>query len=192
VVTHFTASPELTVERVGHGAGTKDFLDRPNLLRLLIGTASQANSDSSLPNAETDRVAVLETNLDDVAPEIVGYCFEQLFAAGALDVFTVPIHMKKQRPGILLSVICEVEKTSELEAIILRETGTFGIRKTTATRSKLQRASATVETRWGTVKVKKGWRSDGLEIITPEYEDCVKIARASGVPLREVYAAIAR
>lgn len=106
-----------------------------------------------------DTVAVLETNLDDISPEVVGFAIERLFAAGALDVFAVPIQMKKNRPGVLLSVICASENANDLEAILFRETGTFGVRRTTATRAKLQREAVTVETPWGPVKAKRGWRA---------------------------------
>jgi uncharacterized protein (DUF111 family) len=107
-------------------------------------------------------------------------------------VFAVPIQMKKQRPGVLLTVICEPEKVPELEAILFRETATFGVRRHAAERSKLQRESVTVETPWGRVKAKRGWRADGFEVVTPEYDDCARVARESGVPLREVYAAVRR
>jgi uncharacterized protein (TIGR00299 family) protein len=188
VVTAYTASPAMTVERVGHGAGTKDFLDRPNILRLMVGKANP----STMGSPETDTVAVLETNIDDAAPEIIGYCIERLFAAGALDVFTMAIQMKKSRPGVLLTVICEPGKVAELEVILFRETATFGIRRHSAERSKLQREAITVETPWGAVKAKRGWRADGFEVVTPEYEDCARIARERNIPLRTVYAAIAR
>jgi uncharacterized protein (TIGR00299 family) protein len=187
VVSEYIASPAMTVERVGHGAGTKDFLDRPNILRLLVG-----NANASAGSPETDTVVVLETNIDDAAPEIIGYCFERLFAAGALDVFAMPIQMKKTRPGVLLSVICEPAKVAELEAILFRETATFGIRRHTTQRSKLQREAITVDTPWGSVKAKRGWRADGFEVITPEYEDCARIAREQNIPLRTVYAAVQR
>lgn len=179
VVTEYTTTPAMTIERVGHGAGTKDFLDRPNILRLMVGTIEKAEG-------ETDTVIVLETNLDDVAPEIIGFCTERLFAAGALDVFVVQGQMKKGRPGFLVSVICEPEKAADLEAVLFRETATFGIRRHTAERSKLSREAITIETPWGPVRAKRGRRS-GFEIITPEYEDCARVAREHNVPLREVY-----
>ncbi len=188
VVSEWTATPSMVVERVGHGSGTKDFMEQPNILRLMVGVATAGRKAAG---GETDTVAVLETNLDDVAPEVIGYCVERLFAAGALDVFAVPIQMKKQRPGVLLSVICENEKVGELEAIVFRETGTFGVRRTTATRSKLKRAAVEIQTAWGPVKAKRGFR-DGFEIVTPEYDDCARVAREHGVPLRDVYAAIRR
>lgn len=190
VVTAYTATPEMTVERIGHGAGTKDFIDRPNILRLLVGVGKQGANDPRSP--ESDTVVVLETNLDDVPSEIIGYCTERLLAAGALDVFVVQGQMKKGRPGFMVSVICEAAKVPELEAILFRETGTFGIRKHSADRSKLQRELVTVETPWGPVKAKRGWRADGFSIVTPEYEDCARVAREQGVPLRDVFAAVRR
>ena len=183
VVTEYTTTPAMVVERVGHGAGTKDFLDRPNILRLMVGTH---HSPFSTDHSSSDTVIVLETNLDDVAPEIIGFCTERLFAAGALDVFVVQGQMKKGRPGFMVSVICEPAKAADLEAVLFRETATFGIRRHIAERSKLSREAITVETPWGPVKAKRGQRS-GFEIITPEYEDCARVAREHGVPLREVY-----
>jgi len=186
LVSEYTASPAMTVERVGHGAGTKDFLNRPNILRLWIG---ETHPGQPSENPETDTVVVLETNLDDAAPELVGYCFEQLFMAGALDVFTIPIHMKKNRTGVLLSVICEPATVQAMEAILFRETATFGIRRSTRQRSKLQREMVTIDTPWGPIRAKRGWRTDGFAVLTPEYEECARIAREHQIPLREVYAA---
>ena len=191
VVTEYTASPAMVVEKIGHGAGTKDFLDRPNILRLMVGT-TQAPPSRRGDLEETDTVLVLETNLDDVPAEIVSYCTERLFAAGALDVFVAQVQMKKGRPGFLVSVICEPAKAADLEAILFRETGTFGIRRHAAERSKLRREAVTVETPWGPVKAKRGWRADGFEVLTPEYDDCARLAREHGVPLRDVYAAVRR
>lgn len=178
VVNGWTDSPAMTVERVGTGAGTKDFLDHPNILRLFVGTAQGGGT--------SDTVVVLETNLDDCTPEVIGFTTERLFAAGALDVFTIPIQMKKNRPGVLLSVIASSQTADGCEAILFRETGTFGVRRHTAIRSKLHREGVTVETAFGPVQAKKGWR-EGVEIVTPEYEDCARIARERGIPLRAVY-----
>jgi len=182
VVNEFTDQPAMTVDRVGCGAGKKDFWEQPNVLRVFLGASSQSRTDA-------DTVTVLETNLDDLSPELIGYCFEQLFAAGALDVYAVPIQMKKSRPGVLLSVIATPSAVPALEAVLFRETGTFGIRRHSAARSKLHRESIIVATPWGEVKAKKGWR-DGLTLVTPEYEDCARVAREQGAPLREVYAAV--
>jgi uncharacterized protein (TIGR00299 family) protein len=187
VVTEWVEQPVMTVERIGHGAGRKEFADQPNLLRLFVGTRSE-----SADAAESDRVWVLETNLDDVPAEVVGYCFEQLFAAGALDVYATPIQMKKSRPGVLLSVLAAEAAVPALEAVLFRETETFGVRRYPVQRSKLRREGVTVETPWGPVKGKRGWREGGPEVFTPEYEDCARVAREHGVPLREVYTAVRR
>jgi uncharacterized protein (TIGR00299 family) protein len=183
-VKEWTETPVMTVHRIGHGAGTKDFLDQPNLLRVFVGEMTQASA------GQTDQVCVLETNLDDVPAEVVGYCFEQLFAAGALDVFATPIQMKKNRPGVLLSVLSPASNVAALEAILFRETETFGIRRYTVQRSKFQREAVTIDTRWGPVQGKRGWRDGGPEVCTPEYEDCARVARQHGIPLRQVYAEV--
>ena len=192
VVTAYTASPAMTIERIGHGAGTRDFLDQPNILRLFVGESiSEAQGPPFLGfNEDSDTVVVLETNLDDATPEVVGYCFELLLAAGALDVFAVPIQMKKNRPGVLLTVIAKAATVPELEAILFRETATFGVRRYTAARTKLRREVVMVETAWGLVRAKRGWRVDGFTVVTPEFDDCARVARDHGVPLREVYAAV--
>jgi pyridinium-3,5-bisthiocarboxylic acid mononucleotide nickel chelatase len=183
VVNEYTDQPTMTIERTGCGAGKRDPWESPNILRVFVGNATR--------QAASDIVAVLETNLDDVSPEVIGYCVDQLFAAGALDVFTIPVQMKKNRPGTLLTVLASPDRAEEMEAIVFRETGTFGIRRSTTMRSKLEREPVTVETPWGPVKAKKGWRA-GLAIVTPEYEDCARVARTHGVALREVYAAVMR
>jgi uncharacterized protein (TIGR00299 family) protein len=183
VVSGFTASPAMTIERIGHGAGTKDPIEQPNLLRLLVGTTSASSGES-------DQVIVLETNVDDASPEMIGYCQERLFAAGALDVFVAHGLMKKGRPGFLVTVIATPGTESELEAVLFRETGTFGIRRHTAARNKLNRESISVQTAWGQVKAKRGWLADGFQLVTPEYDDCARVAREHGVALRAVYDAV--
>jgi uncharacterized protein (TIGR00299 family) protein len=189
VAIGFTDHPPMTVQKVGVGAGTKDFLEHPNILRLFVGTA--AANPAGLAGGASDTVAVLETNLDDCTPEVIGFTTERLFAAGALDVFAVPIQMKKNRPGVLLSVIASPDTAEECEAILFRETGTFGVRRHTATRSKLHREAVVVDTPFGPVQAKRGWR-DGVEVVTAEYEDCARIARERGVPLRAVFEAVKR
>ncbi|MEO2088782.1 MAG: nickel pincer cofactor biosynthesis protein LarC [Gemmataceae bacterium] len=186
VVSGWTDSPAMTIDRIGTGAGTKDFLEHPNILRLMIGTSRDRQGAG-----ESDTVTVLETNLDDCPPEVIGYCFDRLFAAGALDVFARPIQMKKSRPGVLLSVICAAATVAACEEVLFRETGTFGIRRHTTARSKLNREAVQVETPFGPVKAKRGWR-DGFEIVTPEYDDCARIAKEKNVPLREVYDTVRR
>jgi pyridinium-3,5-bisthiocarboxylic acid mononucleotide nickel chelatase len=170
VVAEWTDSPAMTVERIGHGAGTKDFKTQPNVLRLLVGTAANP--------ADADTVWLLETNLDDVPGEVIGFTTERLLAAGALDVWTTAIQMKKQRPGVVLSVLAHDHKFGELESIMFRETGTLGVRRCRYSRTKQPRPEGTVQTPWGPVRLKAG---------KPEYDDCARLAREHGVPLREVY-----
>jgi uncharacterized protein (TIGR00299 family) protein len=188
VVSEFTDQPEMTIETIGIGAGKRDPWEQPNVLRLFVGKAPDRFEPRR--NDERDLIAVLETNVDDAPPEIIGYCVERLFAAGALDVFTIPIQMKKNRPGMLLSVLADPAHITALETILFRETGTFGIRCGLVTRSKLRRESVTVDTPFGPVKAKKGWRGDGLTVLSPEYEDCARLAREQGVALRDVYQAV--
>jgi pyridinium-3,5-bisthiocarboxylic acid mononucleotide nickel chelatase len=187
IVQQWTEAPAMTIERIGCGAGQRELLEQPNLLRVFVGTA-----DAKPTAEESDHVWILETNLDDVPAEVIGYCFEQLFAAGALDVFSTPIQMKKNRPGVLLTVLAPAAVLDAVETILFRETQTFGIRRYAAQRSKLRREAVTVTTPWGPVRGKRGWRDQGLHVFTPEYEDCAQAARANGVPLHEIYEAVRR
>ena len=186
VVSEWVEQPVMTVERIGHGAGRRELVEQPNLLRLFVGTVSAHISE------ESDQIWVLETNLDDVPAEVIGYCSEQLFAAGALDVYATPVQMKKNRPGVVLSVLAEESAVPTLETILFRETETFGVRRYAVQRRKLRREAQTVQTAWGPIRGKRGWREGGPEVFTPEYEDCARVARANGVALREVYAAVRR
>jgi uncharacterized protein (TIGR00299 family) protein len=183
VVSDWVDLPAMTIDKIGHGAGKKNFPDQPNLLRLLVGTAVREPA-----GFDSDQVWLLETNLDDLPAEIVGYCYERLLAAGALDVFSTPIMMKKNRPGILLSVLAEQDRAAELEAILFRETTTFGVRRSLVSRRKLKRQAHSVQTPWGPVQGKLGWREGQPPIFSPEYDDCARLARQHGVALREVYA----
>src|SRR5947209_1976540 len=151
IVSEWVESPRLTLERSGHGAGTRDFPDRPNILRLLVGTTAGAANP-----AESDTVWLLETNLDDVPGEVIGYACERLMAAGALDTWTTAVQMKKQRPGVILSVLAHDERVPELEQILFRETGTLGVRRCRYERTKQPRAESSVQTPWGPGRVKAG------------------------------------
>jgi uncharacterized protein (TIGR00299 family) protein len=179
VVHEWIDLPAMTVQRIGHGAGKRELMEQPNVLRLFVGTASTP--------AESDQVWVLETNLDDLPAEVIGYCYDLLLAAGALDVFSTPIFMKKNRPGVLLSVIAPEKTLPAVEEILFRETTTFGIRRYPVSRHKLQRQACTVETPWGSVQGKLGWLEGRPPVFSPEYEDCARVARQHGVALREVY-----
>jgi uncharacterized protein (TIGR00299 family) protein len=181
VVDRFGPLPEMSIQSIGYGAGTKDFGERANLLRLFVGTAET--------RAESDCVILLETNLDDVSPEIIGFAKRRLLEAGALDVFSTAIQMKKDRPGILVSVIARPADAERLEGILFDETATFGIRRRLIERATRSRQEHSVMTPWGPVRGKLGWRSGHSAVFTPEFEDCAHLAAESGVPLREVYRA---
>jgi pyridinium-3,5-bisthiocarboxylic acid mononucleotide nickel chelatase len=177
VVSEFVTTPSMTIERIGYGAGTKDLMDQPNVVRLLIGKSTSTNSQT---------VTLLETNLDDCTGEVLGYTMDRLFEAGAFDVSFTPIQMKKNRPGVMISVIVPHDKSTACEAILFRETGTFGIRKQSIERVTLDREAIRIETKFGPVRAKRGSR-DGHHIITPEFDDCARIAKERGMAIREVY-----
>lgn len=184
VVKRWLESPVMKVEKIGYGAGTKDFAEQPNVLRLFVGTAVETGSTAGF---ETDHIWLLETNLDDVPGEVIGYCFEQLMGAGALDVYTTPIQMKKHRPGVLLSVLADDQRVAALEEILFRETGTLGVRRLRWERHKLHRRSCQVDTPCGAVQGKLGWKEGVRPVFTPEYESCAEIARKTGISLMEVF-----
>ncbi len=173
--------PEMTVETLGYGAGTRNLDERANLLRIFVGAVDA--------EGETDEVILLETNLDDVSPEIVGYTKQRLLAAGALDVYSTSIQMKKDRPGTLLSILCKPVDGPKLESILFLETETFGVRRQTLRRSKRARTPYSVETEFGPVQGKLGWRHGEPAVFTPEFEACAKIAAAHEVSLKDVYRA---
>jgi pyridinium-3,5-bisthiocarboxylic acid mononucleotide nickel chelatase len=195
-VEHFGPMSGLVAERVGFGLGTRDNQTRPNVLRAVLGNAEKKtfNIQHSTPNIqkndwEIDRVAELKTNLDDVNPEILGHFVEAALAAGALDVFHTPIQMKKNRPGVLLTVLCAEADADKFSEMILRETSAFGVRRTIAERRKLRRAFKTVKTKFGTVTVKVGTLNGQILQAAPEYESCRKLAAQKKVPLKQVYEA---
>jgi uncharacterized protein (TIGR00299 family) protein len=179
IVQEWTESPVMTVQSIGYGAGRRDFHEQPNLLRLFVGTDDRP--------ATSDQVWMLDANLDDLPGEIIGYCYDLLFAAGALDVFSTPIFMKKNRPGVLLSVLAPEAAVPAVEEILFRETTTLGIRRYAVSRRKLERRSCTVSTPWGRVEGKLGWLEGERPVFAPEYESCARVAREHGVALREVY-----
>ena len=172
--------PAMTISAIGCGAGAREGGKRPNLLRVLIGDTA-ANGDS-------DEIAVLETNVDDASPELIGHCMERLLDEGALDVYAVPIHMKKSRTGVVLTVLCEHHQSAAMERILFAETTTFGVRRHAATRAKMRRRHETVGTAFGKVRMKIGERA-GVVTASPEYEDCRAAAAKHQVALRDVIAA---
>ena len=179
VAEAFGPLPPMTIETIGLGAGTKDLPGQANILRLFVGQVATPGS--------SDRVWVLETNLDDLPGEVVGHATTLLMAAGALDTFLTPIQMKKNRPGVMVTVLCDRSQIPAMETILFRETTTLGIRRYEVGRHKLKRQAAEVSTPFGTVKGKLGWLDGRPPTFSPEYEDCARVANAQGVPLRDVY-----
>ena len=173
VAEAFGPLPAMTVESIGVGAGTKNLPDQANVLRLFVGTVD-------VP-ASSDRIWVLETNLDDIPGEVVGHATTLLMAAGALDTFLTPIQMKKNRPAVMLTVLCHREQVAAMEEIMFRETTTLGIRRSEVGRHKLRRRATTVETPLGPVKGKLGWLDGRPPTFSPEYEDCARVAAERGV-----------
>jgi len=176
----FGGIPSMTVRSIGYGAGKSEF-PFPNVLRVLVG---EAKSEAAVP---TDRVSVVETNIDDMNPEFYDLVFEKLLAAGALDVYVTPIVMKKCRPAALLSAICPVDRANDVAGIILRETTTFGVRISQADRRCLERKWETVTTKFGEIRMKVGLLDGEPVTASPEYEDCRKAAETHGVAVRMVY-----
>ena len=181
----FGPLPAMTIDRIGYGAGDADLSIQPNVLRLVVGHTEPTTAGA----AESDEVLVLETNLDDVTGELIGYCCQELLAAGALDVFTTAVQMKKNRPGVQITVLATPADAHRLEAILFRETGTLGIRRTPATRGKLARQPHTVATPWGEIMGKLASLADGTQVFSPEFESCRRVAEAHNVPLRQVFLA---
>jgi len=165
--------PEITVIQIGHGAGSKDFADCPNILRAFLGQVEKSVAG--------DSVLELSCNLDDVTPEVLGYTMERLFAAGALDVWHTPIQMKKNRPGVLLSLLCQTEQQDVMVQLLVKETGSLGVRLQRLQRVLQERRVEDRQTRWGTVRFKVS--ECGCK---PEYEDCCRIAARQGLAMREV------
>ncbi|MBN2562828.1 MAG: nickel pincer cofactor biosynthesis protein LarC [Phycisphaerae bacterium] len=180
--------PAMTIRACGYGAGSREGGIRPNLLRLLIGEAT-ADVGQVDDGTRADEVVIIEANLDDATGEQIGHAFEALFAAGALDVFTTPIMMKKNRPGVLLSALAPLERQQACEDVFFAETTTFGVRRHACTRRKLARSTETVSTRFGEIRVKVGRRGARGLTAAPEYEDCAQAGREHRVALREVISA---
>jgi len=190
-VETFGPMENVVAEKIGFGLGTRENKTRPNVLRALLGLRSAAPPASSR-DWETDRVAVIETNLDDCTGEILGHFMESALAAGALDVYYTPVQMKKNRPGIQLTVLCEETDADKFHELILRETTAFGARQTVAERRKLRREIAQISTHFGSVEVKVGQLDGKVIQNAPEYESAKKIAAQTGQPVKQVYEAALR
>jgi uncharacterized protein (TIGR00299 family) protein len=179
--------PLLRVLKVGHGAGSRETQGRPNVLRLILGEDLAAEAASA--GEGEDRVLVLETEVDDASPQLLGPLLERLLAEGALDAFYTPVQMKKGRPGVLVSVIAPPGAREAVEELLFRETTTLGVRRQEWQRTSLERETATVETAYGPIRVKIGRRRGTIYNAWPEFDDCQRAAGERGVAIKEVLAA---
>ncbi len=177
----FGPQPPMTVSAIGYGAGTADLEGQPNVLRIMVGEAAE----KIVPGYD-EEIAVIEANLDDMNPQIYGYVLEKVLAAGALDVYTTPVQMKKNRPGTLLTILCRPSDTNALMSLIFAETTTFGVRTYPAQRRVLPRESVSVSTSYGDVRVKLSRVNGRILHVAPEYDDCRKLAAEKNVPLQQV------
>jgi hypothetical protein len=182
LVRRFSAFPEMKIERSGYGAGSREFPELPNVVRLTVGEA--ASTLAAKTASET--VTVLEANLDDLNPQVFGYVMDRLLQEGALDAFAMPVQMKKNRPGTLLTVLCRPEDALKLTQLIFTETTTLGVRRRDQVRQTLARRWENVRTPWGEVRVKIASMNGKVTNYAPEYEDCRRIAAEHHVPLKAV------
>jgi hypothetical protein len=180
LAARFASFPAMKVEKSGYGAGSREFPDHPNVLRLTIGEAAGAATTLA------DRITVLEANLDDLSPQVLAYAMERLLSDGALDVFSAPVQMKKNRPGALLTVLSKPEDADRMAKLIFAETTTLGIRRREEQRHVLARRWESVLTNWGPVRIKIASMNGTISNYAPEYEDCRALAEAHHVPLKNV------
>jgi uncharacterized protein (TIGR00299 family) protein len=188
LATGFGPRPIMTTEKIGYGAGSRDFPHHSNVLRISVGETVESAASNVSPSGpwEEDEVVVLEANIDDQSPQIIGYVADLLLAAGALDVFTTAVQMKKSRPGTLLTVLAKPQDASKLQDLLFRESSTLGIRSRNEKRYVLARRHETVQTPWGEVRIKVGSMAGSDSQLAPEYEDCRCLAAEHHVPLKTV------
>ena len=179
LATKFNEFPNMEIKKIGYGAGTKDIKEMPNVLRIILGKENKNIRDNIL---------IIETNIDDMSSEILGFLMEKLFKEGALDVCFIPIYMKKNRPAIKIEVLCPIDKKSILIKTILSETSSIGVRYYEVKRKVLERKSVILKTKFGNMKAKEINRPNGKTEIVPEYEECKRIAKKNNISLRSVYA----
>jgi pyridinium-3,5-bisthiocarboxylic acid mononucleotide nickel chelatase len=183
LASRFAVFPEMKIEKSGYGAGTRDFPGHPNVVRITIGEVA---SNSLAAKTASETITVLEANLDDLNPQVFGYVMDRLFEEGALDAFGVPVQMKKNRPGTLLTVLCKPENAGKLAQLIFTETTTLGVRRRDEVRQTLARRWEKVATAWGEVRIKIASMNGTVTNYAPEYEDCRRIAAEHHVPLKTV------
>ena len=178
----FGPQPRMTVSAIGYGAGSIELEGQPNVVRIMIGEAA----DNVIAGCD-EEISVVEANLDDMNPQIYGYFLEKALAAGALDVYTTPVQMKKNRPGTLLTLLCKPQDTNSLMSLVFAETTTFGARTYRAQRRTLPRESVNVHTQFGDVRVKLSRVNGRILHVAPEFDDCRKLAVEKNVPLQRVF-----
>lgn len=189
MASRFGPQPEMTVAAIGLGAGSAELAEQPNVLRLFVGETATRRQDAKDYDAALDEdIIVLEANLDDMSPQVYGYFAERALEAGALDVFSIPVQMKKNRPGQLVTVLCKPADREKLFDLLFRETTTLGVRQSNVKRRTLQRESVLVETSLGSIRLKIARLNGNILNVAPEYEDCQKVAAERGVPLKQVLA----
>jgi len=189
LASRFAAFPEMKIDKSGYGAGTRDFPGHPNVVRLIVGEAVQTTLAAK---TATETITVLEANLDDLNPQVFGYVMDRLLEEGALDAFGMPVQMKKNRPGTLLTVLCKPEDAGKLAQLIFTETTTLGVRRRDEMRHTLARRWEKVDTAWGEVRIKIASMNGTVTNYAPEYEDCRRIAAEHHVPLKTVMQEAAR
>lgn len=186
LASRFAPIPSIKIERSGYGAGSRDFKRHANVCRILVGEIDETQKRGVKPEYAEEAITILEANIDDMSPEVFGYVAERALEAGALDVFTVPIQMKKGRPGMLLSVLCKPGDAAALMKLMFSETTTLGIRGREERRAVLARRVEQVETRWGAVRMKVANLNGTIANFAPEYEDCRRLAAEHHIPLKTV------
>jgi len=191
LATSFEAMPQMKVEKIGYGAGTREIESQPNLLRIVTGTVDMDHPVRQ-GYLQQDQVTVVETSIDDMNPEFFGFIMERLFEDGALDVYWIPVFMKKNRPGTKLQALCKPEDRDAIIGRILGETTSLGVRYYDTQRSILTREQVEIESSYGPVRVKRIVDPQGRERIVPEYDICQEIALAQNLPVRIVYETISR
>ncbi|HJR07258.1 MAG TPA: nickel pincer cofactor biosynthesis protein LarC [Pyrinomonadaceae bacterium] len=183
----FGALPAMRVAATGYGAGTREYKNFPNALRVIVGETEDAKAaGENISGTTSEKLFMLETNLDDASPQIVGHAMERAFALGALDCYLTPVQMKKNRPGVLVSILCRDAEREALTKLLFEETPTLGVRSFIVERRALEREFKSVETEFGTINVKVARRDGRVCNVAPEYEDCRAAAVRAGVPLHAV------
>jgi uncharacterized protein (TIGR00299 family) protein len=179
----FGTLPAMRIDKIGYGAGTRDLEKTPNVLRAVLGESQE----DSQRHADVDTIAVIETNIDDMNPQLFGDVMERLLTAGALDVFLTPVQMKKNRPGTLVTMLCEIGDADRMAELLLTHTTSFGLRIYEAQRRKLAREIIKIGTKFGEIEVKIGRLAGKIVSRSPEFESCKRVAAKAGASVKEVY-----